>query len=1393
MTQKINFNNYSKKGASNAVYGAWMIRQEQIEVAKNTAKVEAAMAAYVDYQLFIADIVIKTTAARAAVKAMHDMEVAATGGKKAEEKAARTAATNARKERQAAKATAVAKARKNIAAKTAANNFFRDNHITDMVDGEYKISIPAAYGVKIADAAKARSIAVYGGNAVTVQAYEVSFDGLTGKGLVIPQLQRKADCLEAREGFLALSKYQFGYTIVQAGKIPECWVCRTQGLTDEVMPIMLTGNMKKAKEVETLICRYARPVILVDNGKGAQLYVYTEEDVVVNNNGVEEVLKNVPLYVDIVDIVNVNGKRIIGVNTYTVEQVKAGAIQHNSIHAEAINNGKMPQPIRAYMPNFDSSSTQRKGDFVLRKISIEDAFSKDEERLTRVRRQVINEIGANVLANLDELNIGKDIPMSKLVKKVGRPSLLFTNSARGAKPSAMLFYTGTFNHLGVDFADGFGFISEGLIRKSLAVAGFEDVKNVCGLGFQCRIVTSKGYCLAVNDTTMRDIVWAAIRKIAADKGTGQHAEYCNIVRIDINDSEAVHNVAMAIEKGEYKDTLILVADDADNIGLGGVEYFADGNMLKAAFDFDKAKEVSIMEMCHASHGTCTSSQILESAISVPDFKNIVMEIAKETIDHIFEEKAIENISHKDMAGFDGYSDNILGKLNMDYVLADANMAKRYTKTLAKAAANAINNLRFNISGGYMKALPDLGGFFTSRILNPGEIYTPDMEKLAGENALIVRYPHTATSEFIMARIVGRRELFARVAALKIGDDRRTLWNLIRSIKKGQVILPSLDNTTVAKLGGSDFDGDGVIVITDKRIVSMYEHLNEGAVDFKPENGKDVLKYTHMSAEVARHAGLVNGNASTGEVVNLFYLFRSLAYDIKINAIDQNRWEKFCNHIVTCYSSQDNKFFPWKNMIASDHVNNRYGSKQYSFMQVMIPPYRNNKEDVKKVLNLNSVVKAGRPINDTEVRDLIDSVIENHIAINDLRCLKAILESLDPAGASIVGRIIDAVKTGEDVTVPFAFIGDFVRNGAKIDCTYDEVTGKLVISNNIGFSSDWEETRRMTSKKLSYYVTANPCYFVKKDLVAYVNEKIDEMIGKTKKEDLSKVHALNTFAARIAESMARVCTDLLSAQAKTSMEDVITPTSELLSYTVSMFRGLTASMNNAARLTIAKNGSRIIRNGEVTGFGKFYQALGAENILAALNDQNRAVRTEVFAKNYGVTAYEGEMVTLEKGMSDKFFAEHKVNACGRLVFKNGRTFIESTVMDMAQSAIAESISKGKVVFQVKLVKGLDANDKNLISPNSDLTTQVKNLRSLIDSNDKEIVYTARNYVLNNHVDSGNVAIESDRLVIVNNSKVACYVVESCEWLSRVMHGKTIKIDHAIMAKNGVAYVFGHIAH
>ena len=142
---------------------------------------------------------------------------------------------------------------------------------------------------------------------------------------------------------------------------------------------------------------------------------------------------------------------------------------------------------------------------------------------------------------------------------------------------------------------------------------------------------------------------------------------------------------------------------------------------------------------------------------------------------------------------------------------------------------AMNSFRFDIEGGYAKGIPDLGCFFGFNLLNEGEIFIDDMPSHRGEDSIVVRYPHTSTREFFSAKIVTKQDLYSRVYK-GMADNILTkrvggiLLNVVDSIQKGLVMLPSWDETVVAKLGCADFDGDGFFVITDKNLVAIYKNL-----------------------------------------------------------------------------------------------------------------------------------------------------------------------------------------------------------------------------------------------------------------------------------------------------------------------------------------------------------------------------------------------------------------------------------------------------------------------------------------------------------------------------------------------------------------------------------------
>lgn len=1254
--------------------------------------------------------------------------------------------------------------------------------VVNMIDGEYEIPIEAIYPVRIAKAAETRSIAVYGGKRMAVQAFEVAVD-YNGGAKVYPQIQEQADCLLMREGFLPEAKYQLGYSTVtivdkKGNSHNETWLCRQKGLTEALVPVMITGNSKGVKKIQIALLQSKRPIIYMVNRKTGKpsFLVWATKQIEIGKDKI-----TMPTYVDLGSL----GK----------ETIKAGIECHNikfiqNLMLEDANDadvkaGIKAPTVRVYTLGFDSPSTQRKGYFVLMKADIDANNIENEAAYTATRNKIVNSIGANVLDLMDSLSMDKDVPAEKLVKKVGRPSLVFTNSARGAKPTVMAFLCSKFEQNEVEFADGFGFVAESLVHRTLLLHGFEDVTNVCGTGLQCRLVTSKGYVLTVSQHGMSALIRTTLAKIAPDNVTIN-----NVVRIDINDNEAVHRAAMAIENGDYTNKIVLVGPKG--CGLSEVEYFADSNMLKAAFDFDKAIETSIMEMCHPAHDCFTSSQILESAITVPNYYESVMAIAKETIDKIFTIKAESSFTHKDVGNFDVFADGFLAKLNPEFIFADKTLAKRQIQTLAKAAANRINNVRFDIEGGYVKALPDLGGFFSVGLLNYGEVYSPDLKKHIGKTIMMVRYPHTATSEFAMVKVIGLDELKKRIFGnIDNKDFAMALWHMVKAIKKGQILLPSIgDPTLVAKLGGSDFDGDGVMAITDNRILEMYKHLTEGAVKFKPEKAGDDLKYDRFAPETARLYGILNGNPDTGEVVNHFYLLRSLLYDIN-NGLSQKDWDKFIYHILNFDEQKE------KDMIKDDHEMTKYGDKVYPSRRFLTTG-----PDASEVINLVAMAKSGMQINNDEINLFVDSIVTNETSLRNLKNLKVILDSLDPAGASVVGRIIDAVKTGEKVTVPFAFLSDFIRNGAKIDCTYDKNSQLLTISNNAGFSDNWRDFKFVGRKRPIVYVTKNPLYYVKRDLVAYANQKIVDLIQKINSYDLTS-KKVNGLPGAVGEGMARLCTSLMTAQTKTSLSEVSIPKVELSRYGVSMFRAVTANLENNVRYLAAKYSSAIYKDGQLDGFGRFYQTLGAESVLYALNGNDLQVKTEIFARRNNIIGIEGEEIVLINGMSNKFFAADKITANGRLAFEQGRAYIVSSMKEMAQKAIDASIKENKIVLKIKKVN-LDtlSNKAEAAMVRLPLAEQVTHLQRLAGSASK-----AKNvrFVASTKA-TGGVVTEinrPDRIVVTDNNGndfVACFVNDYSfigsdgkmnNSFSLNLNGHKIDIDYVIMTGDKEGHIFGRI--
>ena len=243
---------------------------------------------------------------RAARKALH-------AAKKAEAKTMAEAKTAARKER------------------AAWRKFVAEVGVISMADnGELEIAIDAR-AVKIAKAVKCRRPVVFDSEGCKVQAFQADFDR-DGFSTLMPQVQLKAGSLMQRCGFLPPSPFQYGYSTVQSGGAnggDEVWLCRQEGLSDELLPIMITGNDEACNRFQMLLAAAQMPVLYyIDGFNKPRLCVFVNEAVVQRTEKDEKTGKiNVkteikPGYVHFEQACARGVTLIDGCNFFTIETVR---------------------------------------------------------------------------------------------------------------------------------------------------------------------------------------------------------------------------------------------------------------------------------------------------------------------------------------------------------------------------------------------------------------------------------------------------------------------------------------------------------------------------------------------------------------------------------------------------------------------------------------------------------------------------------------------------------------------------------------------------------------------------------------------------------------------------------------------------------------------------------------------------------------------------------------------------------------------------------------------------------------------------------------------------------------------------------------------------------------
>lgn len=723
----------------------------------------------------------------------------------------------------------------------------------------------------------------------------------------------------------------------------------------------------------------------------------------------------------------------------SLKTVKQWADSFSSKNKYKIDAGLLPEPIIWYMSGTTSTSQQRKGDLEL--------FRKDYALGNRIN--TLTGGGLDIL----KMVYSKPQPANKAIKLASRLSLPETNSAFWGNCNAVAVFAGEWKYNGVAFADGTVTISEKLFKRGAKDKGYK-FKHNAGTVIQCRNAFIKGCGDVVSKFVMKEII----------------ANYCdgtNIVLVNIDDNRSVIKAMVDIQSGEIENKVVIFAKISKHSTVSSIldqiDLFVDKNALKASFDLTKKPDFFVMEMAHLSHGVNTSSQIVAGAVRGKNFMENFLSIAKENIDKKFIIPQTPKEVNFSELGSDDFAEDLLWKINPTFIKSIPSVKRSLKTKISKSCLNKINNLSFKVDGWYLKGVADAGCFFGKALLHKNEVYVPGVYLVDGKVGMLFRHPKMAEGEFAKVTYVSKQTLLDRIKTLELSSEAEiALAERVSNLAPGAIMLPSWDKYLAAKLGGADYDGDGFDFIIDSRIVETYSELQEGAIQFgKDEPSKSLISIDDQLVNNAYLASVMNGNYDVGQLVTFGYKMRAVKADIEIGKLDQEKWDS-----ITNAGKETCKYLP-----KIEEISGTVSKKVKEIFYEGKPAYSSF---------LVEKAAKGEEIDGKAVEEFGVKVYSSDFY--DLNSFYAILCDLEIAMASVVGRNIDAVKTGARVFCPLFALSQMFKSGIKAQFAYDSDSDK------------WEYPKHGVFKIKESgigYATCDPCYQLKWLAVEYFKEQINK--------------------------------------------------------------------------------------------------------------------------------------------------------------------------------------------------------------------------------------------------------------------------------------------------------------
>lgn len=856
---------------------------------------------------------------------------------------------------------------------------------------------------------------------------------------------------------------------------------------------------------------------------------------------------------------------------------------------------------------------------------------------------------------------GHKMKRATAAKKSARHALPFTPNTNLCKIPSYAIFMGEFRAKdGTAFMDGSAFASAELIQVAIfnKTGVMLPLDVVTELRYQMRTL---GVCKTFTNTVTaffldtlinnsnRDVVYINTPELIADFSA--HFD-------DENDNPYANKFCVfGAQEGEVPMAVF------------------DLNNMKGNIDFSIEPEFNVLDMARKSPAH-TNKQIFSSLSiarrmndnTIERFLNwFVPNVAMKHIDHQID----TFMSQKKFIDMEAFEDDVVKAMSFEYYHQDTAMWNKGINNLMNSLSNAISRTKYDIEGATLRGTGDVSILWGYHLLKKNEFFAPGVK--SNIMAQITRCPHIGFGEQYIAKNISLTTIIRRVMLAKSLNhtQKAAIIEFYSQVPESVIVCPG-EPTFCRTQGGSDYDYDCYIVITNKDWVQFAMSLPEEAVEFDATKGSDekvtydlsVYLKMYLSQTFTPNIGV---GPATNRTTNFIALMNSMGMtnEEKMTGNRRNQdavlFEDIMKEIATRMTGSDDHY---------ENAQQNNGIYQRMFGE---------KGEQQRIDGVNN-------IGDKEVRALEERFINSdmsHVSYN-LFAVDTVL-----AYASIIGRAIDSAKTGERVEselfnyfaeqFPSKGNGSQHRNNIKaaflLDYALglnekDEVTLFVKTTNYAGEETLIPEEEYQDTVKDHITIFEDRMNNARKLAFNYAIERINAIRQpeKANSVDLEGVTGYYSAANDADLKVARnIFADLMHTPtlSTTNKEEIKVATRNMIRMSFDSNANLATKYYTIKRASMTKQD-----DDDSYRFSTFYTQMLPEVVhyLAThktLNDINTVAGFEINCLP-NVEIQEGDVVTLVNGVSEDktiFATNRTLNGDFMIQFDNGKPYATEEITEL----------------------------------------------------------------------------------------------------------------------------------